>query len=110
MFDDIIGAMICNKTLNSNEMFFRGRKLNISTVFIKQSYFTVPKDVRPNRAYFFIVKILIKWEIQQSDIDFKKFMKLYKKCAVNPYYFLVIDTTLESDSSLRFEKNPLEKN
>ena len=37
-------------------------------------------------------------------------MKLYKKCAVNPYYFLVIDTTLESDSSLRFEKNPLEKN
>lgn len=102
--------MICNKKLNSNEMFFRGGKLNISTVFIKQSYFTVPKDVRPNRAYFFIVKILIKWEIQQSDIDFKKFMKLYKKCAVNPYYFFVIDTTLESDSSLRFEKNPLEKN
>ena len=52
--------MICNKKLNSNEMFFRGGKLNISTVFIKQSYFTVPKDVRPNRAYFFIMKILIK--------------------------------------------------
>ena len=62
-------------------MFIRGRKLNISIVFITQSYFKVPKDVRLNSTHFFIMKILNKRELQQialnhsSDIDFKDFMK-----------------------------------
>ena len=45
----MIADMIHNKKLNSivNELFIRGRKLNISLVFITQSYFKVPKDVRP---------------------------------------------------------------
>ena len=67
-------------------MFIRGRKFNISTVFIKQSYFKVPKDVRLNAMHFFVMKIQNKRELQQialnhsSDIDFKDFMKIYKKC------------------------------
>ena len=44
-----------------------------------------------------------------SDIDFQDFMNLYKKCIAKPYSFLIIDTTLASDNSLRFRKNPLEK-
>ena len=46
VFDDTIAAMINNKKLNSivTELFIRGRKLNISIVFITQSYFKVSKD------------------------------------------------------------------
>ena len=62
VFDDMIADMIRNKKLNSivTELFIRGRKLNISLVFISQSYFKVPKDVRLNATYFFITKIQIK--------------------------------------------------
>ena len=40
-----------------------------------------------------------------SDIDFKDFMKIYKKCTAEPYSFLVNDATLASDNPLRFRKN-----
>ena len=51
--------MINNKKLNPivTELFIRGRKLNISIVFITQSYFKVPKDVKLNSTHFFIMKI-----------------------------------------------------
>ena len=53
-FDDVIADMINNKELNSivTELLIRGRKRNISIVFITQSYFKVPKDVRLNSAHF----------------------------------------------------------
>ena len=59
VFDDMIADMINNKQLDSivTELFIRGRKLNISIVFIMQSYFKVPKDVRLNSTHFFIMKI-----------------------------------------------------
>ena len=59
VFDDMIADMINNKKLNSivTELFIRGRKLNISIVFITQSYLKVPKDVRLNSTHFFIMKI-----------------------------------------------------
>ena len=58
VFDDMIADMIYNKKLNSiaTELFIRGRKLNISLVFITQSYFKVPKDARLNTTHFFIAK------------------------------------------------------
>ena len=54
--------MINNKKLNSivTESFIRGRKLNISIVFINQSYFKVPKDVRLNSTHFLSRKSQIK--------------------------------------------------
>ena len=57
-FDDMISDIINNKKLNSvgTELFIRGRKLNISLVFITQSYFKVPKNVRLNSTHFFIMK------------------------------------------------------
>ena len=94
-------------------MFIRGRKLNISIVFITQSYFKVPKDVILNSTHFFIMKILNKRILMQialnhsSAIDFKDFIKIYKKCTTEPYSFLVNDAILPSDDSLRFRKNLL---
>ena len=115
VFDDMIADMINNKKLDSivTELFIRGRKRNISIVFITQSYFKVPKDVRLNSTHFFIMKIPNKRELQQivlnhsSYIDFKDFMKIYKKCTAEPYSFLVNDTTLPSDDLLRLRKNLL---
>ena len=54
VFDDMIADMINNKKLNLivTELFLRGRKLNMSLVFITQSHFKVPKDVRVNSTYF----------------------------------------------------------
>ena len=113
VFDDMIGNMINNKKLNSivTELFIRGRKLNISLVFITQPYFKVPKDVRLNTTHFFVMKIPNKTEVQQiainnsSDIDTKDFIKIHKKCTDQPCSFLVNDTTLASDNPLRFRKN-----
>ena len=115
VFDDMIADMINNNKLNPivTEFFIRGRKLNISIIFITQSNFKVPKDVRLDSTHFFIIKIPNKRELQQialnhsSDIDFKDFMKIYKKCTTEPYYFLVNDTTLPSDDPLKFRKNLL---
>ena len=66
VFDDMIADMIHNKKLNSivTELFIRGRKLNISLVFITQSYFKVPKDVRLNTTHFFSTKIANRRELQ----------------------------------------------
>ena len=115
VFDDMIADMINNKKLDSivTELFIRGRKLNFSIVFLTQSYFKVPKDVRLNSTHFFIMKIPNKRELQQialnhsSDIDFKDSMKIYKKYTKEPYSFLVNDTTRPSDDPLRFRKNLL---
>ena len=61
VFDDIIADMNNNKKLVTNitnktkivtNLFIRGRKLNISLVFITQSYFKFSKDVRLNSTHF----------------------------------------------------------
>ena len=68
----------------------------------------MPKIIRLNSTHSFITKIPNKRELQQiafnhsSDIDFKYFINLYKKCTAKPYSFLVIDATLASDNPLRF--------
>ena len=113
VFDDMIADMIHNEKLNSivTELLIRGRKLNISLVLITQSYFQVPKDVRLNTSHFLIAKIPNKRELQQitinhsSDINTKDFANIYRKCTSEPYSFLVKDTTLASNNSLRFREN-----
>ena len=84
----MIADIINNEKLNSivTELFIRGIKLNISLVFITQSYFKVPKDVRLNTSHFFIAKIPNKRELQQiainlsSDINTKDFVNIHRKC------------------------------
>ena len=80
----MIANMINNKKLNSivTELFIRGRKLNISLVFITQSYFKVPKDVRLNTTHFFIAKIPNRRELGEiaanhsSNISIKDFTNI----------------------------------
>ena len=57
IFDDMIADMISNKKLNSKvtELFIRCRKLNISLVFITQSYFAALKNIRLNSMHYFII-------------------------------------------------------
>ena len=101
VFDDMIADTINNKKVNSivTEIFIRRRKLNISLVFISQSYFKVPKNVRNISTHIFIMKIPNKRQLQQiainlsSGINTKDFIEIYRKCTDKPYSFLVIDTT-----------------
>ena len=73
----------------------------------------MPKTITLKTTHYFIMKISNKRELQQiasnhsSDIDFKDFMKLYKQYTEEPFSFLVNDTTLSSDKTLRFRKNLL---
>ena len=118
VFDDMIADMTSNKKLDSivTELFIGGRKLNISLVFITQSYFKVPKDARLNNTHFCIAKTPNERELQHiamnhsSDIKTEDFIHIYRKCTAKPYVFLVNDTTLASDNPLRFRKLFLEYN
>ena len=74
--------MLSNKKLNPIvfKLFSRGRKLNISLVFITQPYFAVLKNIRLNSTHYFVMKIPNKRELHSLDIDFQDFMNLYKNC------------------------------
>ena len=73
----------------------------------------MPKTIRLNATHSFIMKIPNKKELQQiasnhlSETDFKDLMKHYKDYTKETYSFLVNDTTLTSDNSLRFWKKML---
>ena len=109
--------MIADKTTNkkfqvvTKELFIRCMKLIISLVFITQSYFSVPKEVKLNSTHYLITKIRNKRALQQiainhsADIDYKDFLKIYRNCTKEIYSFLTIDTTLPADSPLIFTKN-----
>ena len=85
--------------------------MNISLVFITQSYFNVPKEVRLNSTHHLIMKIYNKRELQNTatnhsaDIEYKDFLKIYRNYTNEPYSFLTIDTTLPPDNPMRFRKN-----
>ena len=86
IFDDMIVDIMTNKKIQSliKELFIRCIKLNISLVFITQSYFSGPKDVRLNLTHYLIMKINNKRELQNTainhsaDIDFKDFIKIFR--------------------------------
>ena len=88
--------------------------MNLSIAFITQSYFKVPKDVRLNSTHYLIMKIHNRTELQNiatdhsADICYKDFLKIYRNCTKEPYYFLTIDTTLPADNPMMFIKNFLD--
>ena len=71
VFDDMIADIMANKKFQAiiKELFIRCRKLNISIVFITQSYFFVPKDVRLNSTHYLIMKINNRKELQNIAIN-----------------------------------------
>ena len=113
VFDDMIADIMTNKRFQAiiKELFIRCRKLNISLVFITQSYFFVRKDVKLNLSHYLIMKINSKRELQNiavnhsADIDYQDFIKIYGECTKEPYNFLTKDTTLPASDPLRIRKN-----
>ena len=115
VFDDMIVDIMTNKKFQAiiKELFIRCRKLNILLVFITQSCFSVPKDVRWNSTHYLIMKINKKSELENivrshlANTDYEEFVKLYKECVKEHFSFLTIDTTLPASDLLRIRKNPL---
>ena len=67
VFGDVVADMESNKNLSPIiKSFLRGKNLDISLVFISQSYFNVPETIRLNATHYFIVKIPNKRELQQK--------------------------------------------
>ena len=95
VFDDMIADIMINKKFQPiiKELFIRCRKLNISLVFITQSYFSAPKDIRLNSTHYLIIKINNKRELQSiainhsPDIDYQDFIKIYRVCTKNHIIF-----------------------
>ena len=83
--------LICLVIKNVIELFFRGRKLNISVVFTRESYLAVPKYIRLNSTNYSVMKILNKRELQQiafnhsSGTDFQDIF--IKSVLQNPILF-----------------------
>ena len=92
VFDDMIADIRTNKKFQAiiKELFIKCRKTNIALVFITQSYFSVPKDLRLNSMHYFIMKINNNRELQNialnrsADIDYKDFMEIYRECKKEP--------------------------
>ena len=112
-FDDMIADIMANKRLQAiiKELFIRCSKLNISLVFITQSYFKTLKDARLNLTHYLIMKIHNRRELQNIaidysvDSDYKDFLKIYRNCTKEPYSFLTNNTASPADNPLRFRKN-----
>ena len=91
------------------ELFIRCRKLNISIVFITQSYFRAPKDAKLNSTHSILMKMGNKKELKSiaeensGHLDFKEFLKIYNHCTRNPYSFMMVDT--RPTARVTFKKN-----
>ena len=93
--DDMIADIMNNKKFEAiiKELFIGSRKVKTSLVFIIQSHFSVPKDVRLNSTHYPIMKIHKKRELQQisinhsADFDYKNFLKSYKRTLFFFFYY-----------------------
>ena len=96
IFDDMIADIMRSKKFRA--IVIRCGKLNISVVFITQSYFRTPKDARLNSTHYIIMKIGNKKELKSiaeenpGHLDFKDFLKIYNYCTNEPYSFMMVDT------------------
>ena len=70
--------MLNDKKLNAivTELLSRGKKLNISLVFITQSYFDAQKNIRLNSRHYFIMKIPNKRKLQQIAFNIYQILTL----------------------------------
>ena len=115
VFDDMIADSMTNKKIQAilKELFIGCKKVNISLVFITQSYFSVPKDVKLNSTHYLIKRINNRKKLQNIvinhsvDIDYNDFMRIYRECTRETYSFLTMDTTLSAGDPLRFRINLL---
>ena len=111
VFDDMIADIMKNEKFKAiiKELFIRCRKLNISVVFITQSYFRTPKDARLNSTHYILMKIDNKKELKSmaeeklGHLYYKDFLKMYNYCTKEPYSFMTIDA--RPNATMVFRKN-----
>ena len=111
IFDDMIADIMRSEKVKAivKEIFIRCRKLNISIVFITQSYFRTLKDARLNSTRYILMKIGNKKELKSiaeensGHLDFKDFLKIYSYCTKEPYSFMMVDT--RPNARATFKKN-----
>ena len=111
VFDDMIADIMRNEKFEAiiKELFIRCRKLNISIVFITQSYFRTPKDARLNSTHCILMKIGSKKELKSiseeksGHLDYKYFLKIYNYCTKEPYSFMTMDA--RPTATIPFKKN-----
>ena len=111
VFDDMIADIMRSKKYKAiiKELFIRCRKLNISIVFITQSYFRTPKDPRLNSTHYILMKISNKKELKSiaeeksGNLDYKDFLKMYNYCTREPYSFVTFDA--RPTATMVFKKN-----
>ena len=111
VFDDMIADIEYNKNFKRiiKGLFYRARKINVSIVFITQSYFRALKDARLNSTHYILMKIGNKKELKRiaeetsGHLDYKDFLKIYNCCTRKPYSFMTIDTI--PTASVTFKKS-----
>ena len=109
----MIADIMTNKKFPAiiKELFIRCRRFNLLLVFIIQTYFSVPKDVRLNSTYYLTMKNSNKKELQNiainhcAGVDYDDFVRIYRECTSRQYSFLIIDTTLPANDPQRSRKN-----
>ena len=111
VFDDMIADIEYNKNFKQiiKELFYRAHKINVSIVFITQSYFRALKDVRLNSTPYILTKVGNKKELKNiaeeksGNLDYKEFLKIYNYCTKEPYSFMTIDA--RPTATIPFKKN-----
>ena len=109
VFDDMIADIEYKKNFKRiiKELFYRARKVNVSIVFITQSYFRALKDARLNSTHYILIKIGNKKELKRiaeeksSHLDYKDFLKIYNFYPIKPYSFMTIDTRPTASITLK---------
>ena len=99
VFDDMIADIEYNKNFKRiiKELFYRSRKINVSIVFITQSYFGALKDARLNSTHYILMKIGNKKELKSiaeeksGNLEYKDLLNMYNYCIKVPYSFMTID-------------------
>ena len=94
-FNNIIADIMSNKNFWAiiKELLIRCRKVNISLVFITQSYFFVLKDIRLNSTLYLIMKINNRKKLQNivinhsGDLNYNDFVRIYREYTRNRYFF-----------------------
>ena len=111
VFDDTTADIEYNKNFKRiiKELFYRARKINVSTVFITQSYFRALKDARLDSTHYILMKIGNKKELKSiaeeksGNLDYKDFLKIYNYCLKEPYSFMTIDA--RPTTTIPFKQN-----
>ena len=105
IFDDFVTEKDQDSII---ELFTRGRKKNTSVIYLTQSYYSTPKDIRLQCNYFMFFNIGSKREVIEIEKDHaigltnEEFVRLFHFATEDSYSFMMIDL---KDQMKRFRKN-----